>query len=1212
MKDLLRDTIFSHTLRLMTGGKVFKYPEEEDSKLWKKYVHTEKSANMARHGQTEPPEDNERQGRGAQTRHSSSSSTVVPSRRSEGVNEPSGVPVDKEKGKDIHVVDWYGPDDPENPRNWSRMKRFFVTFEICLLTFSVYIGSAIYSAGLQSVMQEFGVSQVAATLGLTVFVAGYGLGPMIWSPLSEVPQIGRNPVYILTLALFVVLQVPTALATNFGMLLAFRFLTGFIGSPSLATGGASIGDMYRPSKRTYGIAIWGVGNICGPTLGPLVGGFAAEAKGWRWTIWELMWLSGFSLLFFIFFLPETSSANILYRRSRRLRKLTGNDKLICEAELANQDMSMKDMALMTLIRPFQLSLGEPIVLILNLYIALIYGLLYIWFESFPIVFTELYGFSLGITGLAYLGILCGVFVVLPPFVWYQHKYIEPKFNDDGELKPEWRLPPSFVGAFCIPICLFWFGWSSRADIHWIVPIIGTSWFTIGAFLLFNSVLNYLGDAYPEYAASVLAGNDFFRSSFGAGFPLFATAMYTKLGVDWASSTLAFISIAFIPVPFLLFNVVKGTSSNAFWKSKVLSEMAWAVEFFPSIEYLGKFQPDWFKVYKVLRAISKSQVTRQPLVTHGLQNRYRIWGVCERLIKANRIHHDAIKEAFIDKSVPILGATNAIFPNMGYPFEACIVANSISLLKSFEAVRNAQSWIIVSCSSGGALAGIGTRTTAKATQNCIGSRNLFANSTEFKMPLESWITESAMTSEDGGDERVVNPDPGNFVIGIKITFAAGKPVCKIALLFQPFSDAPKNSIPLSRPEELLDEFGAPYPVNNPETTGHLWKNGAPPKELQILTCRTGYITPDRSRDDSLSKILLFGTSESDLDKVCAIGVDAQFRGFVVRTDNDSTRTIGKANAMQYLSIDGRGGERILYCYVCLIDVVRGIRFVTNKGRQLVIGDVGGSREISFPSDEREFCRETLMGIYCHWGNRNTPGLNLDTVDAFTRKMARTLTKTPKMKTDGQGRYWTPCAPPKTTQVLGPIYGQRTEGRIEITGNRATLTWLDCSKPISSVTVMLCHGTNTEQLPLVSVSLNYADQTTASFGPTELDPPKDSRGLKGRYWCMCFEGSRHKDGEEEQEEKPHYTQEQWNVEGACLENAHLWIDDKGCLTGLQFTAQDGKESPASGYCVGSKTKLSLRTGSKNRAAGLKFWIDTIGRGVTREDLVVKAIQLMELRV
>merc|ERR1712087_955261 len=100
----------------------------------------------------------------------------------------------------------------------------------------------------------------------------------------------------------------------------------------------------------------------------------------------------------------------------------------------------------------------------------------------------------------------------------------------------------------------WFGWSAKAEVHYIVPIIGTAWVSIGAFLLFNSVLNYLPDAYPEVAASVLAGNDLFRSSFGAGFPLFATAMYHDLGVGWASSTLAFLGIAFIPIPFLLYRV----------------------------------------------------------------------------------------------------------------------------------------------------------------------------------------------------------------------------------------------------------------------------------------------------------------------------------------------------------------------------------------------------------------------------------------------------------------------------------------------------------------------------------------------------------------------------------------------------------------------------------------------------------------------------------
>lgn len=401
-------------------------------------------------------------------------------------------------------------------------------------------------------MQEFGVSQVAATLGLTLFVAGYGLGPMIWSPMSEIPQIGRNPVYIGTLVVFVFFQFAVIYAKNFGMLLAFRFLTGFFGSPVLATGGASLGDMYKPAKRAYAIGIWGVAAVCGPVLGPLVGGFAAQHKGWRWTIWELMWLSGFALVILIIFLPETSSANILYRRSRRLRKLTDRTDLKCEPEIQGEQMSGKDIVMMAVVRPFSLTFTEPILFALNLYIALIYGLLYIWFESFAIVFIEIYHFNLGEEGLSFLGIFFGSIFVIPPFFFYLYKVQEPQFNENGELKPEKRLPPACVGAFCIPICLFWFGWTSRASVHWIVPIIGSSFFGIGTFLLFNSVLNYLGDAYPEYAASVFAGNDFMRSSFGAGFPLFANAMYRRLGVAWASSLLGFLSIAFIPIPFVLY------------------------------------------------------------------------------------------------------------------------------------------------------------------------------------------------------------------------------------------------------------------------------------------------------------------------------------------------------------------------------------------------------------------------------------------------------------------------------------------------------------------------------------------------------------------------------------------------------------------------------------------------------------------------------------
>ena len=336
------------------------------------------------------------------------------------------------------------------------------------------------------------------------------------------------------------------------MLLAFRFITGLVGSPVLATGGATISDIYEPRKQAYGIGVWGISAVFGPALGPLIGGFAAENKGWKWTIWELMWLSGFCFVFLFFFLPETSSSNILYRRTVRIRALTNNPKVKCEPEIEAEGMSGKEIGMMVFIRPFTLSFTEPICFFLNTYLALIYGLLYLWFESFPIVFIQIYHFSLGTEGLAFLGILIGSFVIMVPFFIYNYRHVEPQFNDQGLLRPEVRLQPAFVGAFLIPICLFWFGWSARPSIHWIMPVIGSAFFSMGAFLMFMAVLAYLGDAYPKYVASVYAGNDLVRSSFGAAFPLFANAMYHKLGVAWASSLLGFLSVVFIPIPFILY------------------------------------------------------------------------------------------------------------------------------------------------------------------------------------------------------------------------------------------------------------------------------------------------------------------------------------------------------------------------------------------------------------------------------------------------------------------------------------------------------------------------------------------------------------------------------------------------------------------------------------------------------------------------------------
>lgn len=450
------------------------------------------------------------------------------------------------------LVDWDGEDDPENPRNWSFGKRNFVLFQICLLTFSVYIGSAIYTASIPYVTQAFGVANVTAELGLSLFIFGYAVGPMLLSPLQELPVLGRNPAYIITLAIFALLQIPTALAPNIGSLLVLRFLSGFFGSPALATGGASVGDIYPPQWIAFPLGLWAMAAVCGPVLGPIVGGFAAAANGWRWPLWELAWVSGFSAIFLAILLPETLPGTILLKRAKRLRKLTGNPRLRSMSEIEQAHMTPRAIAAEYLIRPFQLML-EPAILFINIYIGLAYAVFYLWFESFPLVFTDIYGFKGGIAGLPFLALAVGAIVSYIGYCAYNIFYLGPRFQKlNFNVPPEEFLRLSCFAGIFIPISLLMFGWSARPSVHWIVPMIGAGLYIPGIYLLFQSAIVYLPITYPKYAASIFAGNDLFRSAIAGAFPLFGKAFFDALGLGGGSSLLAGVSLLMIPCMWMLF------------------------------------------------------------------------------------------------------------------------------------------------------------------------------------------------------------------------------------------------------------------------------------------------------------------------------------------------------------------------------------------------------------------------------------------------------------------------------------------------------------------------------------------------------------------------------------------------------------------------------------------------------------------------------------
>jgi DHA1 family multidrug resistance protein-like MFS transporter len=271
------------------------------------------------------------------------------------------------------LVDWYGADDPANPRNWSFNKKCFIAMQICLYTFVVYISSAIYTPGIEEVARIFNVSITVSSLGLAIYVVGYGIGPLLFSPLSEVPRIGRNTIYIVTFGLFIVFTIPAALADNLAGFLVIRFLQGFFGSPSLATGGATFGDMFDIFQLPFLMAFWMAAGTAGPSLGPAIAGFSVQAKSWRWSMWEILWMAGPIFLLLCFCLPETSADNILLRRAKRLRRITGSDRYRSQSEFKQQSMKASIAVREALWRPAEIIAVDPAIAFVAVYTSLIYG-----------------------------------------------------------------------------------------------------------------------------------------------------------------------------------------------------------------------------------------------------------------------------------------------------------------------------------------------------------------------------------------------------------------------------------------------------------------------------------------------------------------------------------------------------------------------------------------------------------------------------------------------------------------------------------------------------------------------------------------------------------------------------------------------------------------------------------------------------------------------
>ena len=247
-------------------------------------------------------------------------------------------------------------------------------------------------------------------------------------------------------------------------------------------------------------------------------------------------------------LRESYAITILKRKTARLRKETGNRQLISKLDTG---LTPKALFKLSIVRPMRMLLFSPIVSALSVFMAVVYGYLYLLFTTLTEVFQHNYHFSQGTVGLTYLGIGIGSLVGVTVFGIASDRIMKRK-SAAGEMKPEYRLPPMIPGSFAIPVGLFLYGWTAEYRVFWIAPILGTAFVGVGLLATFMPISTYLVDAFTLHAASALAANTVLRSLVGALLPLAGPKMYDTLGLGWGNSLLAFIALALCPIPVLFY------------------------------------------------------------------------------------------------------------------------------------------------------------------------------------------------------------------------------------------------------------------------------------------------------------------------------------------------------------------------------------------------------------------------------------------------------------------------------------------------------------------------------------------------------------------------------------------------------------------------------------------------------------------------------------
>ncbi|KAJ8110966.1 hypothetical protein OPT61_g6327 [Boeremia exigua] len=440
----------------------------------------------------------------------------------------------------------------QDANNWSPRRKTFVLVTSIATVINSSLSSSLPANAIPYIISDFKLGSNGhdplLVMPISLFLVGYVFGPLVFAPLSEVW--GRQRLLLITFVAYTGFTIGCCLAPNWTTLLVFRLLTGIAGSAPLAIVPGIIADMYRDSvARGRAVSIFMVMVVVAPLVAPAMSG-ALSTISWRWIFWAALILAGATLIP-LGFLPETHKPTILSIHRRNMTTQQRN-RVELHTTTKKENPGWRDIFTVVLIRPLKMLTTELIAAAACFYLAVIYAVFYMYFQVYPLIFKDIYKMDPRSSGLMFFPIGIGACFSLAVSYFFDRYFKRAQMEGRAWTKREGsrRLPLACVGGPLMAVSMFWLGWTANNSIPWPVPFVSGFLFGLGDLLIFTTLLNYLADSYGMFAASAMAASSSTRSIVGAVLPFASFPMYDSLGIAWATTLLACLTLILSATPFL--------------------------------------------------------------------------------------------------------------------------------------------------------------------------------------------------------------------------------------------------------------------------------------------------------------------------------------------------------------------------------------------------------------------------------------------------------------------------------------------------------------------------------------------------------------------------------------------------------------------------------------------------------------------------------------